>query len=522
MSLIVDKKDLTAKEEAQLLKLSKIQELRTNFNPFPKTYKLYADMGKYYIFPRAIGIKGKTWQEYHGLPDYKIKFKCNFKLFTGNGGSNPDDKNQDRNQVADVNIAITELREKGFSFLEWSTGYGKTRCFIETIRLLERRALVVVFNSALQDQSFKEIKKNTDARVYWFRGNKVPPPDAQIVVCGLVKAAKCDIKFLSSFQMVVLDECDQTAAISYLPLFLKCCPTYLLGLSATIKKSNGLEKMMYKYFGPKEGFIYRFITKPNSSVIKYQTNFVPNIETKVNVLGDLQVDQHEINKSLAENVERNRLIADLVYEKSQDGQCLVLSPRKENIFWLYEYLLAKVIKKPKKEFLTAYNEFLKPKWKAYIKDWPIKDQAKYISDHSKRRVLRETAEKYYNATKQVDFKTVGKKDIDKESRILIGGLMSCGRGFDCKAKYVFILGIPPNLTQFAGRLRDPFGSIYIFVDKWEKFESDWTRKSMPYLRQLGCKIFFQNQGDEEYQPYIVQRKKKEPVYESILGEMSEE
>lgn len=520
MSLIIPKDTLTAKQEALLLKQSKIQELRTNFKPFPKTHKLYADMGTFYIAPRAIGIPGKTWQEYYSLPDYKIKFNCLTQLFTGNQGDNPDDRGEDRNQVELVENAVKNLKDYGMAFLNVSTGAGKTLSSMHVIKKLGRRCLVVVFNLELQKQMYEEIKKNTDVRVYWYKLNDVPPKDAQIVVCGLVKAANCDVQFLSTFQTLVLDECDQTAAISYIPLFLKCCPTYLLGLSATIKKSNGFEKMMYKYFGNKDTFITMFITKPNVSVIKYQTNFVPNIETKVNTLGEVQIDKAEIDRSLAENEERNQLIADLVYEKSKDGQCLVLSPRKENIIWLYNNLYNKIIKPKRQAFYNACKDHLKPKWKEYIESWTELEQAQYIADNSKKVVLREAARELYETSKQIDYKTVGKKNIDKTCRILIGGLQSCGRGFDCKAKYVFILGVPPNLIQFAGRLRDPNGFIYIFVDKYQKFELDWIQKSMPYLRKLECKLFFQNNGEKEIFPYVAPRRgKKEEI--SLLDDIED-
>lgn len=121
MSLIINKSDLTPKEEALLLRMSKVKELRTNFNPFPKTYKLYVDTGTSYIFPRAIGIKGKTWQEYYGLPNYTIKFTCHGKLFTGNDGDNPDKDGQDRNQVQVVDESMTLLKSHGFAFCHLST-----------------------------------------------------------------------------------------------------------------------------------------------------------------------------------------------------------------------------------------------------------------------------------------------------------------------------------------------------------------------------------------------------------------
>jgi len=168
---------------------------------------------------------------------------------------------------------------------------------------------------------------------------------------------------------------------------------------------------------------------------------------------------------LAEDRQRNKLIYNLVAEKSLDGQCLVLSPRQENIRWL--------------------------------------------------------AERFAKAEYSVDYKTVGKSDFDKTKRILICGMVGSGRGLDTNAKYVFILGIPTNITQVAGRLRDPQGFIYIFIDKYTKFETDWKKKCIPYLNKLGCKMTFCTQTDDglsDPHPYIVQRSKKEPIEESIIDE----
>lgn len=528
MSIIVAKSSLTPKQEAFLLKESKVKELRSNFNPFPKTYKLYQDRGQDYICPRAIGIPGKTWQQHYSLPDYKVTFTVNGKLFTGTDGDNPDLDNpveQRRDQKTTVELGLQLLRERGYAFYNFSTGYGKTKCAIETIRQLGRRALIVAFNEEIQKQTYLEIKQNSTAKVFWYNSHtkKTPPDDAQIVICGLIKATRQDINFLASFQTLVLDECDQTAAKSYFPLFLKCCPTYLLGLTATLKKSNGLESVLYKYFGPKDQLIYRFIEKPNSKVIKFQTNFVPNVETSVNVLGQLQINQHEINKSLAENPERNRMIMELVHTASQDGQCLVLSPRTENIVWIATQLEKRVVRGPRKRFEEMMKEHLKPKWKELLDGRELKTRAEYIIQWSRNSALKKSAADYLVATSLVDYKTVGKKSINKTSRILIGGFQSCGRGFDCKAKYLFLLGIPPNLTQFIGRLRDPNGTVYIFVDKYAKFESDWLKKSMPYLRKLGCQLFFQNQGSSDVQPYAVpkgtgRKVERESILDDVLGE----
>ncbi len=511
MSLIVVKENLTKKEEATLLRLSKVKKLRTNFVPFPKAMKLYIECKEFYMCPRAIGIEGKNWQQYYSLPDYKIKFKCKIPLFTGSDGNNPD-LDEGKNQVEAVAEGMEQLTTRGYSFYNFSTGYGKTLCGMHTVSRLGRRTLWVVFNHSLQKQTKDELAAKTDARVHWFK-DKEPKDTDQIVVCGLIKASKMEPKFLSGFQTIVLDEVDQVTAESFYPILTKCSPTYLLGLSATFKKADGLDKILYKYFGEKEGFICRFIKKPNLTMIKFQTDFVPNIETMVNSLGQVQVNKHEINKSLAVNDQRNRLVRDMVLKCSKQGQCLVLSPRTENILWLATNLTEKSFKR----FINQYEKWAKPLWKKYLSLFPPITRAHYISIHSKRKPLRDAARAYYKEANMIDYKTVGKKDMDKTKRILIGGLQSCGRGFDCRAKYLFILGIPPNLIQFVGRMRDPFGTVYIFVDKWAKFEDDWKKKALPYLKKLSCQLFFQIAGEDNIQPYILPKRgrKNDESSESI-------
>jgi len=459
MSFIVDKKDLDKKQEAFLLKESKIRELKTQYKPYPKTHKLYIETETQYIFPRAIGISGKSWRSAYNTPKYKISFVYQKKPYTGNEGEVPDNKGEDRNQEEAICEGINRLKKDGHCFYNFSTGYGKTLCGIETIRRLGRTTLWIVFNDLVQQQTRDEFKEFTNARIYWYKTTKEPPEDAQIVIVGLKKAATLPLKFLSRFQTVVLDEVDQTTAKSFFPLFPKICPDYLLGLSATIKKSDGLHRALFKYFGPEKEFIKRFIQKENATVIKIQTPFIPNIEMVENPrTGNTQINIHEVNKSLAENNKRNKMILKLVAEKSIVGQCLVLSPRKENIITLWEKL----------------NE------KGY----------------------------------DVDYKTVGKKDLDKSKSIIIAGLQGTGRGFDCNAKFLFILGVPSKLEQFAGRLRDPNGTIYIFVDNFEKFENDWTKKCLPYLKKLGPKIMFQN-GLESPKEYAIQKTSK---HGSIIDE----
>ena len=445
MSLYVDKKSITPKQKLQLLKLCKVKEVVKNpvFQKFPKTYKLYKETPDDYIIPRTVAkimnVHGKSFREKHSLKINKVKFSCSMPLY---GKDNPDPKAENRDQESNVQLAVTSLKEKGYCFLNFSTGFGKSLSALHVIQRLKVTCLFLVKAVENQKQTYKSFKDASDARVHHYVGKKVPPNDAQIVVCGLIKACKLSTTYLSRFQFVIIDEADEAMAPSFFELLKKFCPDYFLGLSATMKKSTGLDKALYKYFGEKPDILVEFITKPNVTAVKVQTRFKPNIEYKT-VNGEFQIDRHEMSRSLAVNNDRNRFICKFIKHHCTDGQVLILSPRTENI--------------------------------------PI---------------LAEMATKY---NKTSDFKTVGKSTIDKSVDVLVVGMMGAGRGFDCKCKYLFLLGTPINAIQNIGRLRDPNGTIFLFVDNDDRSELGFKRKSLPHLKKLKTKIYFCNDYSEPFQ-----------------------
>lgn len=452
MSRIVDKSDLTDAQIAYLYKTAKITELKTPFKPFPKPIKLWGFDNKSFWFPASLPLPGKTFREYHNLKKYRAKFNVSAELYSG-----PEDPSGlNRDQTTIYSHALDNLANHGSAFLHLSTGFGKSVVMTKLAQALERKTVIFVFSTTLQKEVFNMLKTKTDAVVFHYNGSKLPPPNSQIDIIGLKKASKLSIKFLSRYQTVFIDEVDQLPAKGTLPLMKKIAPDYLIGLTATIERSDGLHTALYKYWGEKKYFISRFIVKPDATIIKYQTNFIPEIEydAEGNIRNDI------LNNSIGNNKDRHRCIEKLV-RSLYPQKMLILSDRTEEIVSLYEKL----------------------------KDLDC------------------------------DYKTGKKKDMDKKHKILIGGYKSCGRGYDVPGlEVVILLTSFRNVKQYEGRLRSECGVVYDFVDCAPILEARWKTR-LTWYKKRNMKIKYQIDGMDEVRDYQPTKSKKTWEEVDILGNM---
>lgn len=428
MSKLVKKTCLNETDLADLYKECKVSTLKSTFNPFPRPVKLYGFDGQNFWIPKNVWLEGKSYREHHGLKEYSAKFRVHRPLLHG-----PDDPlGLNRDQSTVYAHALSELGDNGSCFLHVSTGFGKTSLGTHLIHALERKACIIVYSSGLQRDWVTDLKKHTDARVHLYTGNKVPPNDSQIDVIGMVKATKLTPEFLSRYQTVVIDEVDQVMGKEYMKLLLKIAPDYLIGMTATVERSDGLHSAFYKYFG--DNFITRFIEKPDATVIKYQTDF----EGLEEYDGSGTLIDSVLTNSIAENPKRHLAVEKLVRSLGKKSM-LILSGRTSEILALYELL---------KDLDTDYKT----------------DKKKTI-----------------DKTKQIligGFKSFG-RGFDRP------GL-----------EIVIMLTSYRNVKQYEGRLRSDCGYIYDFVDKNFIFENRWkTRLTWYNKRKMNVKYQIDGSSD---------------------------
>jgi len=445
MSKIVNKDDLTDGEIAKIYKYCKASKTKTPFLQFPKPIKLFGYDGKRFWVPMAMDLHGMTYNDYYGIPDKKAKYEFSGKLYEGYD----DPKGENRNQVKVLTEALEDLASQGTAFLHVSTGYGKSVILTALLHSLGLKAAVIVFSQQLQTDILKTMKTLTTAKICHFKSTKEPPLDTDIDVMGLKKASspKLTSKFFSRYSVIIFDEVDQLPSEKSIPLLQKIAPRYLIGLTATVERSDGLHSVLYKYWGNKKYFITRFVKKSNATIIKYQTNFVPEIEYE----SDGTVNNVTLTNSLAYNEKRHASIEKLIRS---------LYPQKQ--LWLSDR---------EDEIVAIYNR--------------IKDL-------------------------DADYKTGVKKDMDKNKKILIGGHKSCGRGYDVPGlEVVGMLTSFRNVKQYEGRLRSESGTIYDFVDCAPILEARWKTR-LTWYRKRDFNIKFQIDGMDDVRDYNPPRGSRPP------------
>jgi superfamily II DNA or RNA helicase len=155
---------------------------------------------------------------------------------------------------------------------------------------------------------------------------------------------------VNAFGTIIVDECHHIPAKTFRETIVKFNAYYLYGLTATPKRKNNDEKLIYVYVGEVLSEI-----RSDFSALKQATekNISVHIkETKLFVPFDYRIDQYEtISKILIYDCTRNQMIAeDITGQVNERKRVLVLTERKEHVHVLNLYL------KDKLETITLTGE----------------------------------------------------------------------------------------------------------------------------------------------------------------------
>lgn len=202
-----------------------------------KTVKLYKEDNRFFYFPRYY-FKSR-FQVFRNIIDNTslgrpLSFTCSTTLW--------DYQQKAVNEFqGHVNKGVT-----GF-FLNAAPGAGKTQMGIEMIRVLARRAMIVVPKKDLLHQWVERILKTTDIkedRIGICQSGTIDWREKKIViglVHTLVKHQK-DLAFAEAFGTVVFDECDSSVPPrTFAPVSVMFKAKYRIGMTASEIRSDGLD-----------------------------------------------------------------------------------------------------------------------------------------------------------------------------------------------------------------------------------------------------------------------------------------
>jgi superfamily II DNA or RNA helicase len=342
---IVRKDQLTKEQEKQITDdLTVKTTVLPAYKDFqkPKIYKIYFHSPQAYYMPRFYGLSSFGPAEYMMLsPGVPLKegLKCLY-----------DPLSHQKVALAKARKIFDPAKQTGDGgVLSLPCGYGKTFCATKIVAdYLKLSALIIVPTECLMDQWMDAIRSFVPgARVGYIQQNHVDVEDKDFVVAMIHSISQKDYPpgTFDRFGIVIYDECHHVGSEMFSKSMMKIRTRFILGLSATPNRRDGLSHVFYKFMGDlfhkekRSGSNVVYVKKLtiNSNSENYQILRMPNGVT--NTSG--------ITTAISKLPERNVLIIFCIRHLIQQGRkILLLSSRRELLYNMKEMLDAEGIKHP--------------------------------------------------------------------------------------------------------------------------------------------------------------------------------
>lgn len=368
------------------------------------------------------------------------------------------DTAKDRDQSNVIKIAKANLLSTRTVFLALRTGFGKTACAIYLLEFLrhilprkKNKIVVLCHINTLHSQWVDELLKFTPSlKVQIVKtkkksyGDNHLDPNADVYIMGIQKSINIDSQEYSKIGVVIVDEVHKTLTQTFSTALLRFRPEFLIGLSATPDRSDGMHSILYPYFGPLDSFIVRKQVKNNFRIVKYLTKYKPEIRYTPQ-----GVDWTRIISSLAENEERQHEIADV---------------------------------------LRSYYEDEEKSWKMIVMTTRV-CEAIGCERHSTECKCELKTQGVGPILSELDC-DVGYKawkiSENVDARILVGTAQKIGTGFnDPSRNMLALIDDVRDVRQFEGRVRVDDNLLIDFVDNYSTFEKHSNMRDKWYLEKGG-------------------------------------
>lgn len=377
-------------------------------------------------YPDNYTIPLAQWEEYYSEFPNSEKYSNFEKLscfnFNGILRDGIDKKGVERDQTILTSTALKRLKKYHTCLIAAHCGYGKTVCAVYITLCLKFKTIVVCNIKQVRVQFSEAFKKFTNLKICDNVKKTTIVKDYDVLIIGPIMLRNILSKFphfFDKFGTLIVDEV-HTVLSDEFHLFLKgLFPNYLIGLSATPDKNDGLGSLLNVFFSPTKDFIVRLEKKP-FEVYQVMTNFEPEISFNF----DGSLNWTAIQNSIAYNTERHEFIIEWILKYIDKGKILAITKRTKE---------ANILKK-------------------LCKDRGI------------------TADTFVGT--QVEYNT--------ECQVLFGGTKKIGVGFDSDRKVLMILSDILDIRQYEGRIREYNNIVIDFVDFFPTFYKHFEARKKWY------------------------------------------
>jgi superfamily II DNA or RNA helicase len=367
-----------------------------NKNAVPR-YKVYREVEDAFYLPKHFGIDsfgppGNTTRDVRQTDASFWEFKGSLR----------------ESQYSVVNSFLKPEPHDGVISLH--TGGGKTVCALYIASQLRVPTLVIVHNSFLRDQWMDRVKSFLpNARIGRIQGDTCEVKGFDVVIAMLQTLSMKEIP-IASFKplgLVIVDECHHIASEVFVQALPKVTSKYMLGLSATPTRKDGLMYVAHWFLGP----------------LLYQSQQTDICDTTIQVeMYEYQNDDPVFNEIIYNK--QGVMFTTLMINK--------LTEEKQRTQWLAEILQDVLEESPERQILVLTDRV------QHTKDIL---QALPLSLQEKAAILSTDV----HATKRTEYCS--------SRSILIATYAMCKEGFDVATLNTLMMATPrPDIDQIVGRI----------------------------------------------------------------------
>ena len=294
--------------------------------------------------------------------------------------------------------------------LSLHTGGGKTVCALYIASQLKLPTLIIVHNTFLRDQWHDRIRTFLPyARIGSVQGDKCEVEGKEFVIAMLQTLSMKEIP-IATFKpigLVVVDECHHIASEVFVQALPKVTSKYMLGLSATPSRKDGLMPVAHWFLGP---LLY-------------------NSDTGDKVDKDIQVEVYEYKN---DDPKFNEILYNAQGVMFTSLMINKLAEEPGRTKWLVEILADILTECPARQVLVLTDRVQHTK--DILEGLPtwLKDKAAILS---------------------TDVKADKRAEFCSSKSVLIATYAMCKEGFDVPTLNTLVMATPrPDIDQIVGRI----------------------------------------------------------------------
>ena len=291
-------------------------------------FQVFMESPKKLYLPRFYGLKRFGQPETDNISEGK---KVDMKF---NGSLRPE-------QVPIEELYLKNAQEKGGGIISIKCGGGKTVLALHIASILSVKTVVVVHKDFLMTQWRDRIMQFLPtARIGKIQQNTVDIEDKDIVLALVQSLSRREYEdgIFDSFGLAIFDECHHLGAEVFYRSMAKVASKYMLGLSATPKRKDGLSKVFEWYMGD---IVFNQIKKNEdyAEVQLIDCNFEDDKYNKEELNFRKEPCMPKMINNICEYLPRTEKIIDETIKYNKLGRnVLILSDRRGHLSCMYGLL----------------------------------------------------------------------------------------------------------------------------------------------------------------------------------------